>query len=96
MQELLNQAFIFNGIKVNENYKNKSVFSYINLNLILSINESPEIVQKFKNAEANLFINKNNSYLYYPSTKKLFKIINLTQNGEFALELTLLKMVNLH
>ena len=86
MQELLNQAFIFNGIKVDENYKNKSVFSYINLNLILSINESPEIVQKFKNAEANLFINKNNSYLYYPSTKKLFKITNLTQNGEFALE----------
>ena len=33
MQELLNQAFIFNGIKVDENYKNKSVFGYINLNL---------------------------------------------------------------
>ena len=85
MQELLNQAFIFNGLKIDENYKNKSVFSYINLNLILSINESQEIVQKFKNAEATLFINKNNCYLYYPNTKKLFKFTNI-QNGEFTLE----------
>ena len=33
MQELLNQAFIFNGLKIDDNYKNKSVFSYINLKI---------------------------------------------------------------
>ena len=35
MQELLNQAFIFNGLKIDENYKNKSVFSYIVIYIIL-------------------------------------------------------------
>ena len=85
LQDLLNQAFIFDGIKIDENFKNKSVFTYINLNLILSINESNELVQKLKNAEAILFINKNTYYLYYPTTKKLFKITNFTQT-EFALE----------
>ena len=85
LQEILNNAFIFDGIKIDDNYKNKSVFSYINLNLILSINESTDLAKKFKDAEANLFINKNNFYLYYPNSKKLFKIINFTQS-EFALE----------
>ena len=85
LKELLKQANIFNGINYNENFKAKSIFNFINLDLITQIDNSPEIINKYKNAEALLFNNKNYYYLYYQNIKKIFKI-NQVDGREFSID----------
>ena len=77
---LLNQAIIFDGNKLDKNYNNNSLFGFINLDLIKKIDNSPDIFNKFAEAEANIFKNNNIYYLYYPKTQKIFKIKNFNQS----------------
>ena len=85
INELLNQAFIFNGMKVPENFKGQSVFHFINLDLISQIDNRPEIITKCQNSQAFFFVNNNINCLYYPTTKKLFQI-NGTLVIDFSIE----------
>ena len=85
LKELLNQANIFNGMNYNENFKAQSIFNFVNLDLISQIDNSPEIMNKFKKGEALLFNNKNLYYLYYQNSKKFFKI-NQVSGMEFSIE----------
>ena len=85
LKELLNHANIFNGMNYNENFKAQSIFNFVNLDLISQIDNSPEIINKFKKGEALLFNNKNLYYLYYQNSKKFFKI-NQVSGMEFSIE----------
>ena len=76
----MKQAIIFDGNKLDKNYNNNSLFGFINLDLIKKIDNSPDIFNKFAEAEANIFKNNNIYYLYYPKTQKIFKIKNFNQS----------------